>query len=71
VKTFLNDRAGRQGEASRHAPPRAQGPAPSFTLLAGRAVIPNEAEIGFNPRARSAKVRTAARTAAPAWRMAA
>jgi 16S rRNA (cytosine1402-N4)-methyltransferase len=71
VKAFLNDRAGRHGEGSRHAPPRDRGPAPSFTLIHNGAITPSQAEIASNPRARSAKLRAAMRTAAPAWSLAA
>jgi 16S rRNA (cytosine1402-N4)-methyltransferase len=71
VKTFLGVRAGRTPAGSRHAPPLASGPAPSFQLLFNGARTPSQAELDANPRARSAKLRAAVRTAAPAWKEAA
>jgi 16S rRNA (cytosine1402-N4)-methyltransferase len=71
VKSFLYPRAGRQAEVSRHAPPRAEGPAPSFRLLHNGVRTPSAAEIENNPRARSAKLRAAERTGAPRWELAA
>jgi 16S rRNA (cytosine1402-N4)-methyltransferase len=71
VKSFLYPRSGRQPETSRHAPPRLSGPAASFTLLHNGVVTPSDAEIEANPRARSAKLRAARRTAAPEWGLAA
>jgi 16S rRNA (cytosine1402-N4)-methyltransferase len=64
VKNFLTERA-KAGGGSRHLPEIAQA-APSFGLLTKRPVTPEPAEIAANPRARSAKLRAAERTAAPA-----
>lgn len=68
VKTFLRDRAGRTPKESRHAPDRpADGRPPTFSLLARRTIKPQPGEVASNPRARSARLRTAERTAAPPW----
>lgn len=71
VKAFFAERAGRLPSGSRHLPPQAQGPAPTFDLLFKGHRDPGPAEVAANPRARSAKLRAGVRTAAPAWRAAA
>jgi len=64
VKTYLAERA-RTGGGSRHQPEIAQLP-PSFVILTKRPVTADGKEISANPRARSAKLRGAERTDAPA-----
>jgi len=70
VKQFLRERSGQQAGGSRHAPPAAgeNPPAATFTLLFRGTRRPQEDESRDNPRARSAQLRAAERTDAPAWR---
>jgi 16S rRNA (cytosine1402-N4)-methyltransferase len=71
VKEFLKKRSGAEDRGSRHLPARATPNAPSFALANRKGTKPGEAEIARNPRARSATLRVAERTAAPAWSAAA
>ena len=65
VKRFLREAAGANSGTSRHLPTRAAGPAPTFERLS-KAIRPSDAETLRNPRARSATLRAAVRTVAPA-----
>ena len=65
VKQFLREASGAVANASRHMPASAPAFAPTFADV-GKAVRPSEAELARNPRARSATLRAALRTPAPA-----
>lgn len=67
VKAFLTERTGNAPGGSRHAPVAVETRKPSFDLLFKGAREAGEAELTANPRARSAKIRAAVRTDAPAW----
>ncbi|MGB1962511.1 MAG: 16S rRNA (cytosine(1402)-N(4))-methyltransferase RsmH [Candidatus Puniceispirillaceae bacterium] len=65
VKRFLTARSQAAARPSRHMPD-IDGPAPTFELLGRKAVVPSASEQAENSRARSAKLRVACRTKAPA-----
>lgn len=65
VKRFMQLRSGAEANANRYAPARAATVA-AFRQTIRRAVGPDAVELAQNPRARSAKLRVATRTDAPA-----
>ncbi|MFK7875794.1 MAG: 16S rRNA (cytosine(1402)-N(4))-methyltransferase RsmH [Paracoccaceae bacterium] len=65
VKRFLTARSGGGGNANRYAPETEKEPA-QFELASRKAIGPDPDELDANPRARSAKLRVARRTSAPA-----
>ena len=68
VKQFLRTRAGLNPNISRHLP---EDPSnfikPSFQIINRRPVIANDDELAVNPRARSARLRSAVRLDANIW----
>jgi 16S rRNA (cytosine1402-N4)-methyltransferase len=66
VKNFLRQRSGATAGGSRHLPQQKEARAASFGHVA-KPVKAGDAELATNPRARSATLRSAVRTAAEPW----
>jgi 16S rRNA (cytosine1402-N4)-methyltransferase len=64
VKRFLRERSGGKPAGSRHRPELVDPQEPTFERVA-KPVSPSERELAANPRARSARLRSATRTDAP------
>ena len=67
VKRFFRERSGGTPAGSRHRPALEDLREPTFERIA-KPVSPTERELAANPRARSARLRSAVRTSAPAWK---
>ena len=67
VKNFLRERGGLAPTHSRHIPSAPSRRNPSFALSRRSAIKPTDEEVARNPRARSARLRSALRTVHPAW----
>jgi 16S rRNA (cytosine1402-N4)-methyltransferase len=67
VKRFFRERSGGMPAGSRHRPVQTDPREPTFERVA-KPVSPTERELAANPRARSARLRSAVRTSAPAWK---
>jgi 16S rRNA (cytosine1402-N4)-methyltransferase len=68
VKRFLQERSGKESQGSRHLPAQSiKSEPPSFEIVNRRPLTPQKEELEVNPRARSARLRAAVRTEAPAW----
>jgi 16S rRNA (cytosine1402-N4)-methyltransferase len=67
VKRFFRERSGGTPAGSRHRPVQHDPREPTFERVA-KPVSPTERELAANPRSRSARLRSAIRTSAPAWK---
>jgi 16S rRNA (cytosine1402-N4)-methyltransferase len=68
VKRFLVARGGKATAGSRHLPAQSiKSKTASYRIINQRPLTPSQEEITANPRARSARLRAAERTEAPAW----
>jgi 16S rRNA (cytosine1402-N4)-methyltransferase len=71
IKQFMLHRSNRANTISRHSPaalmPDASEQNATFILTPKNAITPTEQEVSRNPRARSAKLRCATRTASPVY----
>ncbi len=67
VKRFLRERSGGTPAGSRHRPALTDPREPTFERVA-KPVSPTGRELAANPRARSARLRSAVRTSAKSWK---